>query len=93
MQNYPSLNESTLPAAISVLQFMIRQRKSDVTDWNNLPQVFGQGRKVGRLPSSSADVIDGDKLGDFNITNAYRYDLVSDGVGGSKWVRTASATW
>jgi hypothetical protein len=50
------------------------------------------GRKVGRVPSSSADVITGDKVGDFNYDISYIYVLV-DNAGTGTWRRATLGSW
>ena len=63
-------------------------RKSDIETIQSLPQVFLMGRKVGRVPSSSTDVISGDRVNDFNWTATYLYILV-DNAGTGEWRRVA----
>jgi hypothetical protein len=92
MQQYPKDIDQT--NTVDTLRTISRLRDQDITDRNNFPNIFASGRLVGKIPTSHADVAPKDKLGDFNITTAFRYDLVSDGSGGALWVRTTvSSTW
>lgn len=71
-----------------VLEKISQARKEDIEDWNNLPQRFLMGRKVGKVPSSSGDVSTGDKLGDISIQPDYIYILIDDS-GSLEWRRAA----
>lgn len=92
MQQYPKdINDQN---TVDTLRTISRLRDQDITDRNNFRSIFASGRLVGKIPTSHTDVAPTDKLGDFNITTTFRYDLVSDGSGGALWVRTTvSATW
>jgi len=92
LKEYPSYTVQTLEDVIDVLRQVVFIRKDDIIQARNLPQVFVQGRKVGRVPSSSADIIAGDKIGDFNVTTTYAYYLV-DNAGTGEWVRVAVGTF
>lgn len=70
-----------------------RKRQEDITDRNNFNSIFVNGRKVGKVPSGSADVVASDRIGDFNVDNTYAYWLVDDGAGGAEWVRAGVSTW
>lgn len=67
-------------------------RKGDVDTIALLPSVFLLARKVGKIPTSSADVSASDKLGDINWNvsggSAYLYILV-DNAGTAEWRRVA----
>lgn len=100
MNLYPNIKNLTpsdvkgkaIEKVIEVIDFVTRQRVQDVREWDNLPQRFILGRKVGRVPSSSADVIAGDKVGDFNVTATYAYFLIDNG-GTAAWRRVAVSSW
>lgn len=92
MKLFPMWNFKTLDDALKMLTFIVRERQTDVVEYVNLQQRFMAGRKVGRVPSAGNDVTADDKLGDFNVTTTYRYDLV-DNSGTAEWVRSAVATW
>jgi len=92
MKSYPSVNTNTLQAVIDVVQFIVRERDKDVRDWNNLQNIFVNGRKVAKIPTGSADVVDGDRPGDFNVTTTYAYYLV-DNAGTAVWRRVAVGAW
>lgn len=92
MRTYPTLVDKSLNGVVAVLQFITRQRMEDVNEYNNLNQRFILGRKVGKVPSASADVSDGDKVGDFNVTASYAYFLI-DNAGTAEWRRVAVGSW
>jgi len=84
---YTNRHIVTLEDASAALEEITRTRREDVADFTNLPNIFMRGRRVGRVPSSSADVIDGDKDMDFNMADdglgtIYLYALV-----GTQWLR------
>lgn len=92
MKPYPSIVTENLQGVYDTVQFIVRERDNDVRDWNNLPNVFGRGRKVGKIPTGSADVDPTDRIGDFSFDDAYFY-LVVDDTGSAAWRRIALASW
>lgn len=89
ISTWPKEVNETIPDIISVLRYMLREREKDILEFNNLQNVFIRGRKVDRIPTSSADVIAGDKIGDFNYDENYIY-ILPDGV---SWKRVGLSTW
>jgi len=90
MKDYPKhLNESDVS---SVLRYIIQQRRTDVSDFNNLNNRFISGRKVGKIPTGAADVANTDRIGDFNYTDEYIYICV-DNSGTAVWRRASLASW
>lgn len=77
---------------VTTPQDLARCRSEDVAKFANLPQVLLMGRRVERTPSSSADVVSGDAVDDFNWTASYLYVLV-DNSGTPAWRRAALANW
>lgn len=69
-----------------------RQRDQDIREFNNLTNRFMRGRKVSKIPTSSSDVDDSDRVGDFNFDASYFYILV-DNSGTNTWRRAALGTW
>lgn len=92
MKPYPSPRDKSLNGANEMLQYISRERDNDIRDWNNLTNIYMRGRKVGKVPSSSIDVDDSDRLGDFNYTASFYYILV-DNSGAAEWRRMALASW
>jgi len=90
--DYPYWIPETLDDVKLQLQDITRTRKDDIALIQNLPNVFISGRKVGRIPTSSADVISGDKIGDFNYDIDYIYILVNN-AGTGVWRRAALGSW
>lgn len=88
MKLYPILKDDTLKGVFEWLKYVVRARSEDVQEFNNLPNIFISGRKVGKVPSASNDVVADDKLGDFNAdgTTGYAYFLV-DNTGTAEWQR------
>lgn len=90
MDVYPNIkNEDDI---LRGLQYIVRLRSDDVEAYNNLNNVFISGRKVGRIPSGSPDVIDGDVVGDFNVNATHAYFLI-DNAGTAEWRRVAVGSW
>lgn len=92
MKTYPKLLKSDIDSVVSVLQFIIRERQNDVTENTNLPQIFIGGRKVGKIPTGSVDVVASDKVGDFNYDLDFLYILVNN-AGTAEWRRGMLAAW
>lgn len=88
MKPYPKVISEDSALLASVLRFIVRERENDVTANNNLPQVFISGRKVGKVPTASADVAVTDRAGDFNYDTDYIYLFT-----GAAWGRAALGTW
>jgi hypothetical protein len=90
--SWPSLKNRTLEDLARVVEYITRMRPTDTNAFKDLPNQFIMGRKVGRVPSSSADVITGDKVGDFNYDISYIYVLV-DNAGTGTWRRATLGSW
>jgi hypothetical protein len=85
---------STLPQVIALINTILQTRERDIQDYLNLPEQFIGGRKVDKIPTSSADYDPTtDLVGDRNWDTNYEYMLVADGVGGSVWRRITLASW
>ncbi len=92
-KNYPSGITNTLKELQEQFRLVCGIRKDDITQFNNLTQQFIAGRKVGKVPSSSADVVPAtDKLSDFNVTATFAYFLI-DNAGTPEWRRVAVGSW
>lgn len=87
MKLYPSLKDFK-NSVTEVIDFITRERVNDKRDWENLPSRFLLARKVSRIPSSSADVITGDRPDDMNWDTSYLYILI-DNAGTATWRRVA----
>lgn len=85
---YPYWPAETLQDVKDQLRQITSLRKKDITFIDNLQNIFVNGRKVGRIPSSSADVLVQDKVGDFNVTASFAYYLI-DNSGTPAWRRVA----
>jgi hypothetical protein len=92
LRNYPYWTAENLQDVIEQLRLITSLRKDDISVIQNLTNIFISGRKVGRVPSASNDVIDGDKIGDFNVTATYAYFLI-DNAGTGEWRRVAVGSW
>jgi len=94
MKLYPTLKEATVDSIFQWLKFVVRSRSEDVQEFNNLQNIFILGRKVGKVPSASNDVVASDKIGDFNPdgTTGYVYFLV-DNSGTAEWQRATLGSW
>lgn len=87
MQPYPK--EISEANVVESLRQISRYRGEDITDRNNFPSIFMLGRKVGKVPSSSTDVVPTDRVGDFNYTPTALYFL-ADNAGTPVWIRFSS---
>ncbi len=89
MNPYLKLKEQTNPKDIEdVLRVIIRERRLDIKDFDNLNNRFILGRKSARIPSGASDTLPTDKLGDVSIdyTTGYLYWLI-DNAGTAVWAR------
>lgn len=90
MKLYPNFDAVKVE---DLLKFVIRERNNtDVQAFDNLPQVFISGRKVGKIPAAANDVAATDRSGDFNFDDAYIYILTTDAMGDPAWGRSALDT-
>lgn len=92
MKLYPVLKDTTLKGIFDWLKYVVRARSEDVQEFNNLQNIFIAGRKVGKIPSASNDVVAADKIGDFNVNATYAYFLI-DNAGTAEWRRVAVGSW
>lgn len=97
LKEYPSYQANTLQEVIEHLRQINNIRKDDILQAKNLNNTYILGRKVGKIPTGSADVTAGDKIGDFNAAHdgfqAYAYFLIDNGSGTAQWHRTHLTTW
>jgi hypothetical protein len=93
MKDYPNFRIESTEDKDSLLYYILKERRNDVNDFNNLKNIFMSGRKTGKIPTSSADVTNADRIGDFNYdyTSGYLYLLV-DNAGTGVWSRIALDT-
>lgn len=93
-QSWPSiLNVRTWEDLKEVVKGMLATRERDIQNFVNLQRIYVAGRKVSKIPASSADYDpDTDYIGDQNYANDagtyYFYLLVDDGAGSAVWTRT-----
>jgi hypothetical protein len=92
MENYPSINhDAELQDIVRFSEVVQRLREDDIREQQNLTNIFMRGRKVGKIPTSSADVAASDKIGDFNYDASYLYILVDNS--GATWRRATLGSW
>lgn len=91
-KDYPYWNAETLEEMQEVLREITNTRKDDITTISQITSSFISGRKVGKTPTSSADVSTSDKVGDVNYDANYFYILI-DNAGTPAWRRVALASW
>lgn len=94
MQPYPRNIRSDNQACADALNVISRLRDQDILDRNAFPGVFLSGRTVGKIPSSSIDIVATDRVGDmsFAVDGSYVYFCINVS-GAAKWRRIALATW
>lgn len=91
MKSYPKIKLQTLGDVIEILNDITKERKTDVSEFNNLKNTFISGRKVGKIPTGAADVAATDRVGDFNYDASYLYLCVDNS--GAAWRRVALSSW
>jgi len=91
-KDYPYWSAESLEEIRELLRQITNTRKEDITVISQITSSFISGRKVGKIPSSSADVSASDKVGDVNYTASFLYILV-DNAGTPVWRRVALAAW
>lgn len=91
-KDYPYYSAETSEDVQMLLRQITNTRKDDIATISQITSSFISGRKVGKIPSSSADVQVSDKVGDVNYTAGYFYILV-DNSGTPAWRRIALASW
>jgi len=94
-KGYPILGRMLENNALEELwrycQELTRTRNEDVKDFTNLSNIFMRGRKVGKIPSGSADIVITDRPGDFNYDANYMYICVDNS--GATWRRITLGSW
>lgn len=88
---YPNIKIENLENVLELLEYIVRERRNDVNDFKGLGSKFMSGRKVGKIPSSSADVAADDRIGDFNYDANYFYICVDNS--GAVWRRITLGSW
>lgn len=77
---------------MSAVSYMTRLRNTeDISEFDNLKNVFISGRKVEKVPSASNDVVATDREGDFNYDASYIYILIDNS--GLTWRRATLGSW
>lgn len=92
MKDYPKIEAVDLGSVLHLMQYITKERKNDIRDFNNITNNFISGRKVGKIPSSATDIIASDKVGDFNYDANYIYICVENS-GSAEWRRVAISSW
>lgn len=93
MKDYPSMSyKAEIKEAVAAINLIAQIRSDDINDFKGLNKILVSGRSTARVPSSSADVIAGDVVGDFCPTATYLYILISNG-GSPVWRRITMGAW
>jgi len=92
-REYPYYPSENLEDVKELLRQIINLRKDDISVISQITSSFISGRKVGKIPTGSADVDPAkDKVGDVNYTASFLYILI-DNAGTPAWRRVALAAW
>ncbi len=91
-KDYPYWATETLEDVREQLRQITNTRKEDISTISQIASSFIAGRKVGKVPTSSADVTATDKVGDVNYTASFLYILIDNG-GTPAWRRVALSSW
>lgn len=73
------------------LRDITRTRKDDISQFKALPDYLISGRSVNRIPSSSADVVATDRVGDISRDALHTYVLQNPAS--PAWVRYTGASF
>ncbi len=92
MERFPEILSDNPRHIADTLREITRIRGEDIGDWDDLSNRYMRGRKVEKVPSSSADVATTDREGDFNYSASFFYLCVNN-AGTIAWRRIALTTW
>jgi hypothetical protein len=92
MKQFPIMTLRTNDDLFVLGRYILKERGNDINDFNNLENIFMRGRKVGKVPTSSADIAAADRVGDFNYDASYVYLVVESG-GNAVWRRVGLSSW
>jgi len=88
---YQYIADDSILSVADFCRDIARIREEDVEDFSNLNNVFISGRKVGKVPTGSADIAVTDRIGDFNFDANFIYICVDDS--GAAWRRVTLEVW
>ena len=88
MRTYQGTIVDNLSNHTSVLRSILSARGDDISEFDNLKNTFMSGRKVGKVPTESADIAAADRAGDFNYDEDYLYLFT-----GTDWRRLELLSW
>lgn len=91
-KDYPYWAAETLEDVKNQLRQICNTRKDDITQISILNSIFIAGRKVGKIPTASNDVVATDRIGDVNYDADYFYILI-DNSGTPEWRRASLGSW
>lgn len=91
-KDYPYSFDQTPEKVVEQVRVITNTRKDDISEIANLINIFVTGRKVGKVPTASNDVVPEDRVGDINYTTSFLYILV-DNAGTATWRRVALGSW
>jgi hypothetical protein len=82
---YKKIYEDSVQALLAFAKDAVRLREEDISDFNNLKNIFVSGRKVSKIPTGSSD-ISGSRVDDRSYDADYLYICV-DNSGTPAWRR------
>lgn len=91
-KSWPVLKGDTPSEIYNWVQEVTRSREEDIGDFDQLPELYMRGRKVGKIPTNADDVTDEDQPADFNYDANYYYLLVETAPNTVKWARWSIST-
>lgn len=92
MEPFPRIVDESLKSLARSLKQIARLRDNDILDRNSFDSMFFRGRKVSKIPTSSIDVVETDRIGDINYDTSYLYVLVNNS-GTPEWRRASLGSW
>lgn len=91
LKDYPYYPIQTDADVKEVLSRIANIRKDDITQIQNLQNIFVGGRKVGKIPANSGDVAVTDRLGDISFDNSNMYVLQNSGA--PAWIKYSGSVF
>lgn len=91
MKPYPKVNSDKdfFPA----LQYIVKERRNDIADFQALETRVGIMRKVEKVPSGSTNIAASDRVGDFSFDSSYIYLCIESTSSTAEWRRATLSTW
>lgn len=91
LKDYPYWSAESENDTREQLRLICNIRKDDITQIQNLQNIFIGGRLVGKIPANSADVTATDRIGDVSRDNSNTYILQN--AASPQWIKYAGSSF